>query len=77
VDLVTRLSLGLGRTRHQAGAVTHLSHGDEKRMTARGGKAQTEARNRDLALASYAAGDLTGTYETDLATWADQVRTYR
>lgn len=68
VDLLLRLQLVLGVAVVERGSVVHLSHGDDRRVT---GGAPTpeasEARNFDVAMARYLAGDLLGTGEADVA----------
>lgn len=67
-DMISRLTLGAGLTRHQEGYVVHLSHGDEDRIRAYPPvKDRWESRDRMFrqALANYDRADFRGTYDLD------------
>lgn len=68
-DMISRLTLGAGLTRHQEGYVVHLSHGDEDRIRAYPPvKDRWESRDRMFrqALANYDRADFRGTYDLDV-----------
>jgi glycosyltransferase involved in cell wall biosynthesis len=68
LDLVARLQMRLGLVRREAGAVTHLSHGDAVRSASDSSRLATESRNFMHCLAAYCVGDDKGSYDNDVRT---------
>ncbi len=69
LDLVARLKLARGLEHRRAGAVLHLTHGDDVRALAGSTRAATESLNFATCIHNYGLGHFLGTYEDDVATW--------
>lgn len=72
LDLLARLQLKLNATLARAGAVTHLSHGDDVRNLQGLHRAQSEQKNFLACLANYQLGLLDGTYRADVENFTGQ-----
>ena len=69
IDLIMRLRIS-GVVLRRMGQGTHLTHGDDRRDVPQGmTKEQSDARNRVLAYTRMARGQISGTYEHDVARW--------
>jgi len=71
-DLLFRLQFALGIEELSAGAVIHLSHGDEVRHEAWRNTAKSEQENFAVCMKNYRAGYYFGTYQDDLVVWKDK-----